>query len=304
MVHILFFSLKIIGIILLVIFALCLLILFFPVTYRAKGSIDGKDYAIDLKCGWLFHLLHFRGKLTKEEKIAKLRILGIPINLLKDETDSLKDEMSKEKKKKEKSSSQKKSHNKTATKDKIDKSTVKVPDEIQQKDVEEEKETDKLIEEKKPICDKIKDIFERICSFFKKTKEKIKSAFKNVEDAYNKAKEIKAFITANTTKEAYQYGKKIIIKVVKHIFPSKIRANIHFGFEEPDKTGQMLGYIAMTLSMFRINVKHVLVVPNFDKKVVEGNIKAKGHFLIGVLLINGLRFYFKKEIHDIIKKFS
>lgn len=306
MVHILFLILKIIGIILLVILALCLLVLFFPVTYRAKGSFDEKNYAIDLKCGWLFHLLHFRGKFTKEEKIAKLRIVGVSINLLKDKSDSSKDKKTKEKRKKNDTSTQQKTNatSKNATENKNHNSSIKVSEHIQQKDSVEGKETDKSTEEKKAIYDKLKDIFKKICSFFKKTKEKTKSTFKNVEGAYNKVKEAKAFITANTTKEAYRYGKKIIIKIVKHIFPSKIRANIHFGFDEPDKTGKMLGCMAMAFSTFHINVKHVSIVPNFDKKVMEGNAKARGHFFLGIILIDGLRFYFKKEIHDIIKKFS
>lgn len=311
MVHILLLILKIIGIIFLAILALCLLILFFPVTYRVKGKFDGKDYQISVKCGWLFHLLHFGGKFSNEENDTKIRIFGIPINLFKEKTKS------------GKKSAQKNNKKKQQKKNKREKSSVEnkpKESEGEQKDdnisKQDENQTDKkqtdekqIVEkrqyrQKDSLIDKIKAAFKAVCHFIKKTKNTVKKAFKDVKCAYNKAKEIKAFLTANTTKEAYQYGKRIILKAVRHIFPTKIKTRIHFGFEHPDETGKMLGYIAMVFAMFHVNMKRVDIIPDFDKKVMEGNIKIKGHFLIGILLIYVLKFYFKKEIHDIIKKFS
>ena len=62
---------------------------------------------------------------------------------------------------------------------------------------------------------------------------------------FHKIKEMKNFISANTTKEAYRYGKRMIIKLLRHIFPRRIKAELHFGFEQPDATGKMLGYMGM-----------------------------------------------------------
>lgn len=304
MVHILLLILKIIGIILLTALALCLLVLFFPVTYRGKGEFHGKVYCIDLKCGWLFHLLHFGGRFSNEKNIAKIRILGIPINLLKDKSESEKKRNSKKNKEKHK----KRKKEKTSVEEKISEKQVG-------EEYRGEKHTNQPLNEHsenrserkkggKTFTDKIKNFCRTILRFVKKIKETVKKAVKDIKGAYNKAKEIKAFITANTTKEAYRYGKRIVFKVLKHIFPRKIKAKLHFGFEQPDVTGKTLGYIAMILSTFHINAKRISVVPDFDKKVIEGNINIKGHFFVGILLIDGLRFYFKKEIHDIIKRFS
>lgn len=304
MVHILLLILKIIGIILLTALALCLLVLFFPVTYRGKGEFHGKVYCIDLKCGWLFHMLHFGGRFSNEKNIAKIRILGIPINLLKDKSESEKKQYSKKnkekhkKRKKEKASvEEKKSEKQVGEEYRGEKHTNQPLNEHSENRSERKKGG-------KTFADKIKDFCRMILRFAIKIKEAVKKAVKDIKGAYNKAKEIKAFITANTTKEAYRYGKRIVFKVLKHIFPRKIKAKLHFGFEQPDVTGKTLGYIAMILSTFHINAKRISVVPDFDKKVIEGNINIKGHFFVGILLIDGLRFYFKKEIHDIIKRFS
>lgn len=308
MVHIVLLILKIIGIILLAIFALCLLILFFPVTYKVKGEFDKTEFCFQVQCGWLFHFIHFGGKFSDKEKKAKLRFLGIPIDLLKEKKKS-KRETNLTKEKKHKKSSDEKMQKKVLSKDKefrknIEKQTDKKLEEQCQENNErlEEQTPDK--EERKSFLDKAKDFFRMVYQFLKKVQRMIKNALENVKGTYQKAKEIKAFVTANTTKEAYRYGKRIVIKAIRHIFPKKIKGSIQFGFEEPDVTGKMLGYIAMTFAAFHINPKKILIEPYFDKKVIKGNIKIKGHFLLGILLIYALKFYFKKEIRDIIKKFS
>lgn len=325
MVHILLLILKIIGIIFLAILALCLLILFFPVTYKVKGKFEGKDFQISVKGGWLFHLLHFGGKFSNEKNTAKIRILGIPINLLKEKSESKK-KSNQKKNKKKKHKNDKKKKDKSFVENKPEVKVEKFSDEKQTDNhilEQDEKQTDDIIfnqsekqtggkqnEEKKQYRQKdslivrIKAAFKTVCNFIRKIINTVRKAFKDVKGAYNKAKEMKAFVTANTTKEAYQYGKRIILKAIKHIFPTKIRTKIHFGFEQPDVTGKMLGYIAMVCSVFHTNTKRIDIIPDFDKKVFEGNIKIKGHFFIGILLIYVLKFYFKKEIHDIIKKFN
>ena len=40
----------------------------------------------------------------------------------------------------------------------------------------------------------------------------------------------------------------------------------------------------------------------FQNKIFNGNVKLSGHIMLGVVLYYGLRFYFNKEIHRIIKK--
>lgn len=311
MIHMLLLILKIIGIILLAVLALCLLVLFFPVTYKVKGDFQGKDFHITVQCGWLFHLLHFGGKFSNDESAARIRIFGIPINLLKDKSESdRKINLTKEKKKSRYDRDKSPKQERTETKD--EKITNEVLKEKQEEHVQitdkcrENQSKDKRATEKeqdKSFTDKVKDIFRRICGVIRKVKDVIKKVYKDVEGIYNKGKKLKAFLTANTTKEAYRYGKGIIIKAVKHVFPTGMKAKIHFGFEQPDITGKVLGYIAMVFSVFQVNVKHISIIPDFDKKIFEGNIKLKGHFFMGILLIYILKFYFKKEIHDLIKRF-
>ena len=328
MVHILLLILKIIGIILLTVLVLCLLVLFFPVTYSVKGQFHGNNYKISVRCGWLFHFLHFGGKFTNNQNIAKIRILGVPINLLKDKQkpkkekypgkDKKKKEVKKQKAVTEQEEKQQKNFTEEKQKSREEKqgtspeknSGIQETEHTQRKDSKEEDRSRKSEDRnqkkrtKKSMAEWIKDFLRKVLSVIKQMKEKIKKGFHDLQGTFHKIKEMKNFISANTTKEAYRYGKRMIIKLLRHIFPRRIKAELHFGFEQPDATGKMLGYMGMIFAMLNVNTKRISVIPDFDEKVMEGNIKLKGHFFISVVLVDVLRFYFKKEIHDIIKKFS
>lgn len=309
MIHILLLILKIIGIVLLAALAIILLILFFPVTYSLnarfeKNRVDGR-----LTAGWLFHIVHFGLKFKGDSVIYKLRVFGIPIYSLDQ---------------KEKHDSEKKTDDRK--KDVSDKSTkeseTKVDNEnserkhntIEEKDHREnyhyEAGGDEHVEnddgrgntEKKN--GKIWSFVEKIKNGSKIISYNVKKLFRNTKEVHTKIDEIKKFIRANSTKEAFNYGKALLIKLLKHIFPRKIRANIQIGFDEPHITGQMLGYIAMAYGTFGINPEHIVIDPYFDKKILQGHIRIRGRFVIGIVIYYALRFYFKKEIHDIIKKFS
>lgn len=316
MIHILLLILKIIGIVLLVILSLALLILFFPVTYRVKGELGQKDYCVKVTAGWLFGIIHFGLLKDKTTEKYALRVFGIPV----------KKYPKKEKHKKQKAyKEQKKSHEEAKARiskqperdfasDTGTEKTTGTADyenglmtDSSEKDYtgrEETSENSKDAEEKKKIIDKITGFIKKVTRFFKKAAFKVKCLLKNIEETKDKIIEIKKFISANTTKEACRYTKKIAIKILKYIFPKKIRGNIHFGFETPDLTGKTLGYIAIGFSNFHINPEHIKIEPDFEHKVLEGNIKIKGRIMTGVIGIYLLKLYTNKEIRSIINKFS
>lgn len=293
MIHILLLILKIIGIVLLAALVLVLLMLFYPVLYRVKAEVKNKSGTGDVVVHWLFHFVHFRLKYQDNNVTYVLRVLGIPVVSSKNKG---------EKKNKAGDESSKIKENPDSDLELKTKDTQNIDEQNTEPQGYEEKE--KLQIEKSKISDKIKSFINRIKSLIEKVKNFFKQSVRNAKAAGNKVKEIKSFITANTTKEAYNYGKRIIIKLIKHILPKKINADIKFGFGEPHLTGQTLGYIAMAFSTFGINPKKIAITPDFENKIFEGKAKLRGRILLGIVGIYILKLYFKKETHDIIKKFS
>lgn len=334
MIHILLLILKIIGIILLAILILALLVLGFPIKYTGKGSFDENSFRGSLTAYWLFHIVHFSVKLHGSNVNYALRVFGIPVFSSKekkkgrsekehqDTSSDLPENVPKEKhqiqtpipqiKETDNSDTEKTMHNRMDNSDtektmhnRTDDSGTEKTAYSKTDNPDAEKTTDDRKKETQ-ADEKIKKkrLKEKAGRIIKKIKKLFKDSVNNTKSAYDKIKEIKTFITANTTKEAYNYGKVLIIKFVKHIFPKKITAEIHLGFEEPHITGQILGYFAMIYGILGINPEKVVICPDFEKKVFHGKVKFKGHVIVGIAGTYVLKFYFKKEIHDIIKQFS
>lgn len=339
MLHIFLLILKIIGILLLVIIALALLILFYPIAYKIQGSKSDKDYQLSIKAHWLLRFVSYKGVISNDGKVSKLRIFFVPIDFLKkkqkkdkkdkpektdlkkqgsQKKDSLKD--TSDKKVLESCETTELKQQKTQDNNKNDSENTNSEKTFEQKiseDIGKTEETNRLIEKKQESDNKErKKTHININYTFNFLKEKIKdikgfilSARKNIKNIYSKFKEkcakvraIKAFINSPTTKKAFKFGKEIIIKTLRHIFPKKIKGNIEIGFESPDLTGKTLGYIAMGYSVFNVNPKKIKITPDFQNEIFNGNVKLSGHIMLGVVLYYGLRFYFNKEIHRIIKK--
>ena len=326
MVHILLLILKIVGIILLALITILLLALFWPVSYSVSGSYNKENYSINVRLGWMFHLLHFRYGYSGDDKIMLIRIFGIPINLKKEEKKSKK---TKKHKKEQRQKADKckniggvKASSKTEKKEGVSKTTseyektkktvsndtktVKKSVSNDVKTVEKSVSNDvKTVKKSKKysIKNKLIKLKKWIRKIYGKTKNFIRSLTKNAKDLKEKVCEIKKFITDNRTKEAYRFTKKYVSSLLKHVFPKKIQGKVNFGCKEPDETGKMLGYIAMICSTFHVNMKNIAIIPDFENKVLNGNIKLKGHFTLGIVLYYCLRVYFKKEVNEIIKKF-
>lgn len=306
MVHILLLILKIIGITLLVVLGILLLILLFPVTYKISGQLDGKDYSLKIKAGWLFSLLHFSLNVEKKQDMKmKFRILGIPVNIFNREKKQKKKTKKHKKEEKEGVASEKAA-------DELPKQNItenkRITDDEEQENANIRKEEISPKEEKRESSDngflnKIKKLFLRIKNTIKRIIANIKKTANDIQGMIDKVKHFKKVITSSVTKKAYRYAKNILKKLFKHIMPGKIKADINFGFEEPDLTGKTLGYIAVTASAFNVNMKRINIVPDFEKSVLKGRICMKGHIVVGIVLIYLMKLYFNKEIHYLVKKY-
>ena len=89
----------------------------------------------------------------------------------------------------------------------------------------------------KKLKQRIKKIVENIKDKIHNIKENAKNKKNSIDEIINQIKTVKQFITSKTTKEAYAYGKKMVLKLLKHLAPNRIKGNLYMGFEESYLTG-------------------------------------------------------------------
>ena len=335
MISILLIILKIIGITLLVVIGLILLllllVLFVPVRYRFKGSYDEK-FLCRGKITWFLHLVSVR--IDVEEKIVtSIRILGIPLSVFLKKKDTAKTVEAHQSKgisketvsvnpekieKKTKSAAavtakQEESEADIAT-DKFDYTDVESGTATEQSDYTEgESEStkmqetttndkpslfDKIVAKVEFVKQKIKELIEKI----KGTFEKIKNTLINIKEKKEILKRYLAIVRSDTAKAAFSLCKKRIFRVLKHIFPRKMRVDITYGMSDPADTGYILAVYGM---MPEFVGKRIILHADFEQPVLKGNFYLKGGIRAWTLLYQLLCVILDKncqKLYHIVKK--
>lgn len=304
MLHILLTILKVIGIIILVLISLVILIiaaiLFVPIRYSIDAIYDRKVKNLDfkIKITYLLHLISVK-YIYKDDGLS-IKIFGIKTHFFDKETKAMEEKINKETKMFEKMSSEIKDNMTEMPevyeqlkkideeRDRLAENVNKTEENIENnnKDNDTEENTEEFIKVEKQnifsrIYSKIKAIIIKIKYHFIKFCDTIKKICKNVND-------LKEFISDDNTKEAFGFLKKEALILLKHIRPRRIKGYVHFGFDDPSYTGNLLGLIYMIL---RGSPKEFRINPDFENKVFDGEIHAKGRVQCYLLLIIGIRLY-------------
>lgn len=270
MLHILLLIIKIIGIILLVILGIALLVtavlLFVPVRYKVFAQSDGKweEANVRVHFSWFLHLIS--GHVSYKEKAVswQCRILWKKVNNPKDIPKEEKTEVPKkaieppmrEVKKEEpvltKEPSQPKEETKNTDKD------------ISQDVPQDEKEQ----KEKQSVFQKIKYTFQNICAkikLFLERKEKIVD-----------------FIGDEVHKNALRRVKKEVFRLLRFLKPKKFKMYLHYGLDDPCTTGKILAGLSVFYPFYGNDVE---IYPDFERKILAGNLEIKGHIRGGYAAI-------------------
>lgn len=288
---ILFFILKIIGILILIPIVLLLILLIFPICYQMEGDFDDKTPKAQAKVSWA--VVFLRAKVFYEEELNfAIRIFGIPVyDSRKDHWSVLgehpeKDKKKNKKKHKKKSISEKKSKKEAKqNKQEIKQEKHTVQEQISDKKVVREakditiKKTSEDVfdltwDEKEESTKKDKEFFgKKIVNLLKKCYNKCKNLITKIRKITDKMETVGDILEdediINAIKRIKEYG----INAVKLLLPQKLNAQITFGFEDPYYTGKVLGWAAVLIPIYGDRID---ITSDFEKRTLKGHLKIKG----------------------------
>lgn len=104
---------------------------------------------------------------------------------------------------------------------------------------------------------------------------------KKTATAKKKIRRLQKFWNLSCTVKTREYLKKYIPRTLKHILPRKVKGYVHYGMDEPYKTGQVTGYLSLLPFVYQ---KGLSMQPDFEQKVLELDVKLKGRIQLGYLL--------------------
>lgn len=314
---VLLFILKVIGIILLALLGLLILILltvlFVPVRYKAEGNISiGENNAGEIKAGfsWLFHIISIK-VWVKENKLQYYgKLFGIRM------VDSNHPRPKRKKKKKKAGKKDTDNAENSENTECTDSGAEKVegvpetenkeettslegkekPEKNNQTDIQMEKTSDTsdeyevlsdtTDENENPKIQRIKLKFTKICD--------------NIKNMDGTRQSYVDFLTAEESRTAISQLKMLIVKILKHIMPVRLKADVRYGFTDPAVTGQVFGVLCIILNRYG---EKIIINPQFtdvEKTFVCGKFKCRGRIRAAVLLVNAIKIYKIKRLKEFI----
>ncbi|HUM83868.1 MAG TPA: DUF2953 domain-containing protein, partial [Lachnospiraceae bacterium] len=111
----------------------------------------------------------------------------------------------------------------------------------------------------------------------------------------------KTFLSDERTHETLKLALKKIKKLFGHVKPRKLSGNISFGLDDPSKTGDILAAVSM---FYPIYGKNLVLNPDFNRKVFEGQIEMSGRIYLFYVAYVALTLLLNKNTKFVIGFFK
>ena len=295
MLGILLTILKIIGIILLVLIGLILLaaavILLVPIRYHGEGAREEKILSGNVKLTWLLNMISASASLSEDGTKIRVCLFGKTIYP--------------KTKKPPKKSKAKKMPKQEAPKKSEKSEKPKQQSDTVSKDVatiyEPQKPIPELPKKEKSARPDVKSKFEAIKQKLLAVKEKFIDSKAGIQKIKNKIDYWKNLLTSDPMKEAMEFLWKKTKGLLHHILPRMMTGRIHFGFEDPSKTGKTLAYFSM---LYPFTKENLVIEPEFETEelILEGDIAFRGRIRLGYLVYVALSVVLNKNIRRQYKR--
>ncbi|MCF0146077.1 MAG: DUF2953 domain-containing protein [Eubacterium sp.] len=259
---------------------LVLLILFFPVGYKAEIVKNDEECKASGCVYWLFRAVNARFSYDESREDKKVtgdvRLFGFSILPL------IQSILDKDKKKK-------KQEKKAVRKEAARKPSV-APGERSAAAVKKQAADDDIAEP---------DWFERVSSkisgFFNKIRKlirKIRRFFRNAD------KWITYFMSSS-----FDQAATVILKegggIFRHIFPRTVKGYVRFGTNDPSSTGMLLGiFYSLCIPV----PEELDIIPDFMEECFETNVSMKGRIFLSVILVHVLKIFKDKEVRVLVNR--
>lgn len=137
-----------------------------------------------------------------------------------------------------------------------------------------------------------RDLPGRTMAFFRGIRDKLAMLDGKREQAL-------AWVKDEDNRNTFRLLKKQAWKVLKHIAPRTVKGKLKFGFDDPYTTGRILTYISPFYGLY---AEKLQLIPVFEGKALEGELKLKGRVRLGTLIAAALRVFMDGNFRKLLRK--
>lgn len=297
MLHIIGLILKIIGIMIAAILGILVLLvcitLFEPVRYEIAAEFPGSldEIKVQAKVSWLFHLISGRAEYKDGGMTWRFRLVWKKFGEEQDDEVEKKDSVDNFESQ-ESTEEEKAFERQTVTEERADLGTQK--DSGEQSTLSEKADSKRKTGKRRKysfwqkVSRKIKAIFQKIKYTFRQICDKIKMIIAKKE-------KVMSFLEDEVHRSAFARFMKETVWLRRFLKPKRLNLKLHFGFEEPHHTGQALAGFGM---IYPFVGEYMDIIPDFEKRVLEGDFYIKGKLRMIHLVIMAWKLFWDKNVRS------
>lgn len=134
----------------------------------------------------------------------------------------------------------------------------------------------------------------------KKKKEKKEKKEKGKKDKFDLDRILKIL---NLLLESWPHFYRLLVTIYRSFTLEKFSLNLNMGLESPADTAMFTGYIwAFTNPLSAITPIQVLVTPEFNRKVLDGDLEMEVKLKLIWIVVEAVRAYTKKPVRELINE--
>lgn len=326
MLHAGLLILKILGIILLIVPGLLLLflcaVLFAAVSYRVRAKRE-ETFEVSASAAWLFRIVSLSASFAEGSEqgiVLRVRLFGFPLFRMPEEEKPAKAKrrpaflrlFKRRKRRKRKPEGRKAAADKAAKED-----TGSVKETMPER---REEPTPAAVPEHPPAAPVLqkekKDrkrpffagIFRKAACAVRRIRAKIKQIWKKllgVKDVVRRLLDRKEALLQFWNLEEHRNARGALWKEARYLWrksrPKKIKGRIRFGCSDPAHTGLCMGAAGMMCAWYP---RRLELVPDFEQKILKGELDIRGRIRCYVFVRILLRIYFHKDIRRMYERWK
>ena len=146
--------------------------------------------------------------------------------------------------------------------------------------------------EKKSLTQKLRNLYDKIKAKVIGLYDKIKQILRNIEFYLD-------LLDSDEFRFSLSLVKKKLGKLLKCIFPRRVKGSVAFGFDNPETTGKVLAYSSLAYMIYKRNL---VFDANFEAEELEINadLSFRGHFNLITIILIAIKVYFNKNVRKLL----
>lgn len=288
--------LSILGIIVLVLLAVLLatvlLVLFLPVAYRGEGSAHQEEYRMSFRFRWLLGLV--RGRFTYDGSGGlKIKVLWLTLY----DSGKRQDSRTEKGRAKENKAPKDKTEDRK-TKESIAKEEIAKQEIVKQEIVKQEKGKESSEKENSEIENSEKETESPVGSETVSSAEG-ESSSDRLSGLKEKLQAALAIVLDEDNQALTGYALNRLGRILRSIRPRSLHLEALIGTGEPDTTGYLYGAF-WALRPFLSRKSHIVITPDFERQILEGEASFCGRVMAAVLLHHIVRVILDKRLRRLL----